>query len=403
MKLNKKIISILTVATLVTASIAAIGVGVWYTQPKIKDLSLLIDKKDLGEIDQSDKNKDKLIQLIKEKNPNTKIDFNKLDFNILDDKVIVKPNKNGLKTYKGEIEIIFKATTEKERNINKIKHIWDSEFKDRFFDKSLMDPNVQPGFEINGEFLTNQVLLKSVTRRLKVHNLNLSISKGEDNIDDNVWNDTKITHHNQSFKIKYEDEIISLPFGEFNKIGTKFKDDKFEEITEIGYIVFPNGLFTIFLFNLEEVKQHNDPNDNFKRSLKKVPENLPPIIESLSHAFISCGAEEIKGIEKWDTSNITDMSYMFTTSENFNQDISNWDVSNVTNMSNMFLFAKKFNQDISSWNVSNVTDMSGMFASAENFDQNISNWDVKKVEKHGLFISEKSALKEKNIPEKFRK
>ncbi|AJM71939.1 BspA family leucine-rich repeat surface protein [Mycoplasma yeatsii] len=387
MKLNKKIISILTVATLVTASIVGIGVGVWYTQPKIKDLSLLIDKKDLGEIDQSDKNKDKLIQLIKEKNPNAKIDFNKLDFNILDDKVILKPNKNGLKTYKGEDEIIFKATTEKERNINKIKHIWNSEFKDRFFDESLVRPDEQRGFV---KSLTNQVLLKSVTRRLKVHNLNLSISKGEDDIEDKVWNETVINHKHktQTFKIKYEDQIISLPFGEFNKIGTKFKDDKFEEITEIGYVVSHNGLFTIFLFNIEELLQHGN-SDDFKRSLKKVPENLPPMIESLSNAFLVCGAEKIEGIEKWDTSNITDMSLMFTGAENFNQDISGWDVSKVTNMSNMFSRTKKFNQNISNWDVSNVTNMEGMFYDAESFNQNISNWDVKKVEKHGLFISEK--------------
>ena len=40
-----------------------------------------------------------------------------------------------------------------------------------------------------------------------------------------------------------------------------------------------------------------------------------------------------------DTSNITDMSYLFSNS-NFNDDVSSWNVSNVTNMRGMFLVAK---------------------------------------------------------------
>jgi surface protein len=41
-------------------------------------------------------------------------------------------------------------------------------------------------------------------------------------------------------------------------------------------------------------------------------------------------------IELWDTSNVTDMSFMFYDSVTFNRDISNWDTSSVTNMSYMF-------------------------------------------------------------------
>ena len=63
-----------------------------------------------------------------------------------------------------------------------------------------------------------------------------------------------------------------------------------------------------------------------------------------------------------DTSEITDMSYMFTYSK-FNGDISNWDVSKVKNMGYMFWdssFTAK-NGDISNWDVSNVKNMSYMF------------------------------------------
>ena len=77
-----------------------------------------------------------------------------------------------------------------------------------------------------------------------------------------------------------------------------------------------------------------------------------------------------------DTSNITDMSFLFADSK-FNGNISNWDVSNVTNMDGMF-FASKFDDDISNWNVSNVTNMASMFYESV-FNSDISNWDVSNV------------------------
>ena len=54
-----------------------------------------------------------------------------------------------------------------------------------------------------------------------------------------------------------------------------------------------------------------------------------------------------------DTSNITDMSYLFARLD-FNCDISRWDVSNVKDMQYMFYNCYKFDKDISNWNVSNV-------------------------------------------------
>jgi len=91
-------------------------------------------------------------------------------------------------------------------------------------------------------------------------------------------------------------------------------------------------------------------------------------------------------ISKWDVSNVTNMSSMFSNAEAFNQDISNWNVSNVTNMGGMFWAAAKFNQDISNWDVSNVTMMSSMFAHAENFNKDIGRWDVSNVTNmHNMF------------------
>ena len=95
-----------------------------------------------------------------------------------------------------------------------------------------------------------------------------------------------------------------------------------------------------------------------------------------------------------DTSNITDMSWLFEDS-NFNGDISRWNVSNVKRMDNMFV-GSEFNGDISNWDVSNVTSMYGMFYKSE-FNGDISNWDVSNV-KFKLAMFNNCPIEEKYKP-----
>ena len=99
-----------------------------------------------------------------------------------------------------------------------------------------------------------------------------------------------------------------------------------------------------------------------------------------------------------DTSNITDMSNLFSDSD-FNGDISKWNVSNVTNMEGMFA-GSNFNGDISNWDVSNVTNMESMFYESV-FNSDISKWDVSNVT-NNTDIFYKCPIKEKYKP-KFKK
>ncbi len=85
------------------------------------------------------------------------------------------------------------------------------------------------------------------------------------------------------------------------------------------------------------------------------------------------------GIETWDVSNVTDMSYIFYNCEYFNQNINSWDVSNVINMERMFAGCNSFNQPLDKWDVSNVTDMEDMFLGCFEFNQPLNTWDVKNV------------------------
>ncbi|EQB4877263.1 immunoglobulin-like domain-containing protein [Enterococcus hirae] len=75
---------------------------------------------------------------------------------------------------------------------------------------------------------------------------------------------------------------------------------------------------------------------------------------------------EIEGLSQLDTSNVTDMSYMFAYQTLLkNLDVSSFDTSKVTDMSQMFTAMWKLeNLNISGFDTSNVTDMNSMFANA---------------------------------------
>lgn len=95
--------------------------------------------------------------------------------------------------------------------------------------------------------------------------------------------------------------------------------------------------------------------------------------------------EQYPPIGEWDTSNVTDMSSLFSGS-NINEPLNNWDVSNVVDMRDMFSSATRFNQPLNNWNVSKVERMTGMFYNAEWFNQELSNWDVSYVQDMGYMF-----------------
>jgi surface protein len=101
-------------------------------------------------------------------------------------------------------------------------------------------------------------------------------------------------------------------------------------------------------------------------------------VNDMSSTFNSASSFN-QDISQWNTGNVTDMSFMFGSADTFNKDIGNWNVSSVMDMKYMFISANNFNQDIGSWNVSNVTDMTALFYLSSSFNQNLSNWDIANV------------------------
>ena len=108
---------------------------------------------------------------------------------------------------------------------------------------------------------------------------------------------------------------------------------------------------------------------------------------------------DISALSKWNTSNVTDMSYLFFGCKNLSDisALSNWNTKNVTTMQGMFagFIGDEYptpthvpgcegltNLDkLSDWDTSNVTDMSYLFFGCKNLENlaGLKNWNTSKV------------------------
>ena len=89
--------------------------------------------------------------------------------------------------------------------------------------------------------------------------------------------------------------------------------------------------------------------------------------------------QKIIGLDNLDTTNVTNMSYMFKDYQGTNLDFSHLDTSKVTDMSGMFEGYQGPTLDFSNFNTTNVTDMSYMFTGCGLVSLNINNFNTANV------------------------
>ena len=103
-------------------------------------------------------------------------------------------------------------------------------------------------------------------------------------------------------------------------------------------------------------------------------------VTDMSYMFRESVATEIKGLENFDTSNVTNMSNMFYKSQATSLDLSSFDTSNVTSMSWMFHDSAATEiKGLEKFNTSKVTNMSYMFSDTKVTTLNLSNFDTSNV------------------------
>jgi hypothetical protein len=98
---------------------------------------------------------------------------------------------------------------------------------------------------------------------------------------------------------------------------------------------------------------------------------------------------DLSGIKylRWDTQNVTDMSYMFYNCESFNGDLGAWRFPEVEDMNNMFFGCVSFNGDVRGWRFPAVVDMNNMFSYATSFNGEVGQWDFPEVIDMGNMFS----------------
>ena len=123
-------------------------------------------------------------------------------------------------------------------------------------------------------------------------------------------------------------------------------------------------------------------------------------VTNMSYMFINCYTLTSLDVSNFDTSNVTNMSYLFYRCESVTSlDVSNFDTSKVTNMLAMFGGANKLTQlDVSNFDTSKVTNMSFMFQVCYVLTSlDVSNFDTSNVTNISYMFVECKKLTELNL------
>ena len=107
----------------------------------------------------------------------------------------------------------------------------------------------------------------------------------------------------------------------------------------------------------------------------------------ISELFRESKISSLGNINRFDVSNVTDMSYLFSTCKNLTgsfEPLASWNTSNVTNMNGMFEYCENITGSLTplnSWNTSSVKAMAGMFYGCHSLSgvNDLSNWDISHV------------------------
>ena len=103
-------------------------------------------------------------------------------------------------------------------------------------------------------------------------------------------------------------------------------------------------------------------------------------VTNMSYMFAGCSGLTNLDLSKFNTDKVTDTSRMFWGCNNLtNLDLNHFNTSNVTDMSWMFGGYQGASLDLSKFNTANVTNMAGMFDGYQGSQLDLNNFDTSKV------------------------
>ena len=208
----------------------------------------------------------------------------------------------------------------------------------------------------------------------------------------NEWRDLQIQNSENSIT-SWGDGITSAVF------DASFKDAR---PTNTSYwFYFMTDLTTIENLEYLNTSEVTDMSYMFEECTSLTSLNLDNFntdkVTDMSSMFSACANIRYLDVSGFDTHNVTDMNHMFSECYGLlSLDLGNFDTGKVTNMSNMFLLCYSLRSiDLNSFNTSNVTDMQGMFFNCEMLSNlNVSNFDTRKVtDMSGMFYESRTIKK----------
>lgn len=188
-------------------------------------------------------------------------------------------------------------------------------------------------------------------------------------IDVSGFNTSKVTNMNSMFE---RTKVVKLDLSSFDTSNVKTMINMF-------WYSSVNNL-NIKSFNTSNVTNMSGMFKRSKISSLDLSSFNTSKVTDMSYMFYDSEATEIKGLELFDTSNVTDMRGMFRTANATTIDVSSFNTRKVGNMSNMFEYVKASKiKGLEKFDTSNVTDMSYMFYGLDWTSLDLSNFDTSKV------------------------
>lgn len=146
-----------------------------------------------------------------------------------------------------------------------------------------------------------------------------------------------------------------------------------------------NGIYTVEIYSDSDFTSCSFDGKIYLLTVEylKVTDNVTTLANNDTGMFDGCRSLTMVNTSNWDTSNITDMRYVFYGCSKLTQlDLSNFDTSKVTEINSMFSGCSSLVSigDISNWITNKVTTMAFMFLDCSKLTQlDLSNFDTSKV------------------------
>ena len=203
---------------------------------------------------------------------------------------------------------------------------------------------------------------------------------------------------------KQSSKPVLMAYVNTNKVfGKNILRESIQEIefVKVGETLKPYGAWDISADQNKTIWAWTENAENKMLLLKIGSEDGIYANASCAHLFEGySNTTKIVFHDLFDTSQVTDMSYMFANCEKLKEvDVDSFDTDKVTNMCAMFSNCKRIEKvDVSRFNTSNVTNMGLMFAICAKLEKlDISNFDTRKVTSMKTMFCGCSELKELDV------